>query len=93
MPIKPKEIKEQKVQKIDFQKLVKTLSKNKDHEDAKLIKDLGDAPFWLSTGDDILDLYISNRKHGGIPGGRITELSGLPGCVTEDTLVKVKIKQ
>lgn len=79
MPIKPKEIKEQKVQKIDFQKLVKTLSKNKDHEDAKLIKDLGDAPFWLSTGDDILDLYISNRKHGGIPGGRITELSGLPG--------------
>jgi len=39
----------------------------------------------LSTGDDILDLYISNRKHGGIPGGRITEISGLPGCVTEDT--------
>ena len=90
MPAKKKEQKQVLSKNIDFQNLVKTLSKNKDHEDAHLIKDLGDAPFWLSTGDDILDLYISNRKHGGIPGGRITEISGLPGCVTEDTQVKIK---
>ena len=32
---------------------------------------------WVSTGNDILDLAISNRAHGGVPGGRITELTGL----------------
>ena len=92
MSIKDKKI-QTPVSNLDFSKLVKNLAKNKDHEDANLIKDLGDAPFWLSTGDDILDIYISNRKNGGIPGGRISQISGLPGCVTEDTLVKIRIKQ
>jgi len=32
---------------------------------------------WVSTGCSILDLTISNRKHGGIPVGRITEITGL----------------
>lgn len=32
---------------------------------------------WVSTGDPILDLYISNRINGGIPVGRITEINGL----------------
>ena len=32
---------------------------------------------WISTGCDTLDLAISNRKHGGIPVGRITEITGL----------------
>jgi hypothetical protein len=53
---------------------------------------LPEPPFWLSTGDDILDIYISNKKHGGIAGGRITSFNGLPACVTEDTKVKIKIK-
>lgn len=32
---------------------------------------------WVSTGDPILDIYISNRVGGGIPVGRITEINGL----------------
>jgi recombination protein RecA len=32
---------------------------------------------WVSTGVTDLDLAISNRKHGGIPCGRITEITGL----------------
>jgi|TARA_R110001592_G_scaffold100778_3_gene285751 recombination protein RecA len=36
--------------------------------------DLGE---WISTGSSILDLAISNRKNGGLPVGRITELTGL----------------
>jgi protein RecA len=32
---------------------------------------------WISTGNSILDVYISNRKDGGIPVGRITEINGL----------------
>ena len=32
---------------------------------------------WVSTGDPILDIKISNRKNGGIPVGRITEVFGL----------------
>ena len=34
---------------------------------------------FLSTGCAPLDLAISNRPHGGIPFGRITELTGLEG--------------
>lgn len=44
---------------------------------AALVANLPEIPFWLSTGDDILDIYISNRKHAGIPGGRISSLDGL----------------
>jgi len=32
---------------------------------------------WISTGSSILDLALSNRKNGGLPVGRITELTGL----------------
>jgi len=47
---------------------------------------------WVSTGSTLLDLAISNRAHGGLPVGRVTELSGLEGCVTEDTLIEVIIE-
>lgn len=33
---------------------------------------------WISTGNPIFDIIISNRKNGGIPVGRITEINGLP---------------
>jgi recombination protein RecA len=34
---------------------------------------------WIGTGSSLLDLAISNRPNGGIPVGRIVELSGLEG--------------
>ena len=34
---------------------------------------------WVSTGSSLLDLAISNRPYGGIPVGRITEITGLEG--------------
>lgn len=34
---------------------------------------------WVSTGSSLLDLAISNRPHGGLPVGRMVELSGLEG--------------
>lgn len=34
---------------------------------------------FVSTGNDILDLVISNRPNGGLPSGRIVELFGLEG--------------
>lgn len=40
-------------------------------DDPSLISD------WISTGSSLLDLAISNRPNGGIPTGRITELTGL----------------
>ena len=40
-------------------------------DDPSLITD------WISTGSSLLDLAISNRPNGGIPAGRITELTGL----------------
>ena len=32
---------------------------------------------WISTGSSMLDLAIANRPDGGIPVGRITEITGL----------------
>lgn len=32
---------------------------------------------WISTGSSMLDLAISNRPHGGLPVGRIIEITGL----------------
>ena len=32
---------------------------------------------WVSTGSTILDLAISNRKWGGFPVGRVSEITGL----------------
>lgn len=31
---------------------------------------------WISTGSKLLDVALSNRKDGGIPVGRLTEISG-----------------
>lgn len=59
------------------EKLIKSMQKIDGHNQAAVLKNLPPIPFWLSTGDDIFDLCISNRKHGGIPGGRITALDGL----------------
>lgn len=92
---KKKEVQQQiseQQQKLDFSQLVKTLKKTTDHQLVKIGNQLPEPPFWLSTGDDILDIYISNKKHGGIAGGRITSFNGLPACVTEDTKIKIKIK-
>jgi recombination protein RecA len=36
-----------------------------------------DVDEWISTGSTMLDLAISNRPHGGLPVGRIIEITGL----------------
>jgi recombination protein RecA len=36
-----------------------------------------DVSEWISTGSTMLDLAISNRPHGGLPVGRIIEITGL----------------
>jgi recombination protein RecA len=57
---------------------------NKKYKGEKIAYNLGvaeDSPSdikeWVSTGSSILDLAISNRPHGGVPVGRITEITGL----------------
>jgi RecA/RadA recombinase len=47
---------------------------------------------WVSTGNSLVDLAIANRPNAGFPVGRITELTGLEACVTEDTKIKVIIE-
>ena len=34
---------------------------------------------WISSGEDTLDIAMSNRPHGGYPVGRIVEINGLEG--------------
>ena len=61
--------------------LAESLNKSSDAGKIAFFLDAQDDPSqildWVSTGNDILDLAISNRAHGGVPGGRITELTGL----------------
>ena len=60
-------------------------SLNKQHKEGKVAYFLsgegGDAPTnvkeWLSTGNAQLDIAISNRPYGGLPVGRIAEITGL----------------
>jgi len=58
-------------------------SLNKKFKDYKVAYMLGeeDSPTdlteWISTGSSILDLAISNRPNGGLPVGRIIELTGM----------------
>jgi recombination protein RecA len=58
--------------------LVAFLNKGyKDGTHAQLLSEEADAYDFISTGSSILDLAISNRANGGLPVGRITEISGL----------------
>ena len=60
-------------------------SLNKQTKDGKIAyflnDDGGNAPTnvkdWLSTGNALLDVAISNRPYGGLPVGRIAEITGL----------------
>ena len=60
-------------------------SLNKQNKDGKIAyfldDDSADAPTnvrdWLSTGNAMLDVAISNRPYGGLPVGRISEITGL----------------
>ena len=55
--------------------------KFKDYKVAYFLDGTEDSPSdlgeWISTGSSMLDLSISNRPNGGIPVGRITEITGL----------------
>lgn len=64
--------------------LQKELNKaNKDGGKVAYFLDEDDNPWevleWVSTGSTLLDLAISNRPSGGLPVGKIIELSGLEG--------------
>lgn len=68
------------VQKKGFEK-VGTMQARKGHE----------IPYWIPTGSLWLDGIICSGKMGGIPGGCITEIAGLPSCVSEYSVVDVSI--
>ena len=47
---------------------------------------------WISIGNDVANIVISNKIYGGIPSGRISVLGGAEGCVTEDTEINCQLK-
>ena len=60
--------------------IAETINKNSDGKVAFFL-DAEDDPSqitdWVSTGNSLVDLTIANRPNGGLPVGRITELTGL----------------
>lgn len=83
-PEKPKKMSDiEPLKNMDTKSTVRTIRNtlNKDGEDMvswDLTKD--DSPThvrdWISTGSTLLDYVISNRRNGGVPCGKITELQG-----------------
>lgn len=61
--------------------LIKNINSELDGEVAHLVEDgsPSDVRLFVSTGSTLLDYIISNRRDGGIPVGRVSELSGLEG--------------
>ena len=61
--------------------LAESLNKQSKDQKVAFFLDGGDAPTnvhgWVSTGASMLDVAISNRPYGGLPVGRITEITGL----------------
>ena len=55
-------------------------SKNSDAIVGSLLGSSANVSDWISTGDYMLDLVLSNRMNGGIPVGRLTEISGGEGA-------------
>lgn len=66
------------VEKKGFEKVI-TMEDRKGHE----------IPYWIPTGSLWLDCIICAGQVAGIPGGCITEIAGLPSCLTEDTEIEV----
>ena len=61
--------------------LAETLNKQSKDQKVAFFLDSDEAPTnvegWVSTGASLLDVAISNRPYGGLPVGRITEVTGL----------------
>jgi len=61
--------------------LAESLNKQSKEQKVAYFLDTEDAPTnvegWISTGASMLDVAISNRPYGGLPVGRITEVTGL----------------
>lgn len=72
-------------------KLMKDINKEMGEEVAFLLEDgsPSDVETFIPTGSTLLDYIISNQKKGGIPVGKVTEISGLEG--TGKTLLAMQI--
>ena len=61
--------------------LAESLNKQAKDQKVAFFLDNNDSPTnvegWVSTGASMLDVAISNRPYGGLPVGRITEITGL----------------
>jgi len=61
--------------------LAESLNKQSKDQKVAFFLDSDEAPTnvegWVSTGASMLDVAISNRPYGGLPVGRITEITGL----------------
>ena len=66
------------------------------NKEEKVAYSLNDAPVnvdkFISTGSTILDYKISNRRNGGIPVGRITEITKRPTPTPKITSTTGSIK-
>lgn len=54
-----------------------------------LTKEEGKVPYWLDSGVYSINYQISKNLRHGYPGGRVTQIVGLSGCLFDNTLIKI----
>ena len=92
--IKTKEDKKEKAGKLSSSQINQIINKKAGfnvayaltEENPSLVKD------WIPTGSRWLDAIIAKGRNAGIPMGKIVEIAGLEGCVTNDTQIEVEIE-
>ena len=75
---KPNIIEDQNVKTMNIKSIVANINKSI-KEDVAIVGSRNKKQKYVSSGNSLLDLIISNRKHAGIPIGRVTFLTGLSG--------------
>lgn len=77
---------------VDINKLIKAVSKKGGDKIGTLADRKGvEIPYWIPTGSLWLDSIVCAGHMGGIPGGCITEIAGLPSCVSEYSIVDISV--
>lgn len=81
----------------DSSELIKHINKVAKSEISSIYSDddVGNITGYISTGNVVLDILMSNEHwytyKGGIPLGRISEIAGTESCVTGDTIIDISL--
>lgn len=73
---------------VDLTKFTKEVTKS-----LKISTGFNDPTDWISTGNYLLNYFISGDFHKGVPLGKLTMFAGASGCLPKDATVTVRYRK